>query len=178
MNENFNKAFEEVIGIEGGYSDDKNDSGGETNFGITKKVAEANGYTGSMKDIPMEKVKEIYYKGYWLPNKLDQIDDLELTMEIFEQSVNMGNKRPAVWLQENLNALNDTGKKWNDITEDGNIGSGTITAINSCLSSTNGKKRLMKLMNICQGIFYRDLVRKREKDERFLGGWLDNRVKF
>ena len=40
------KAFEFTIGCEGGYINDKNDPGGETNFGICKR------------DYPNEDIKE------------------------------------------------------------------------------------------------------------------------
>ena len=33
-----------IIEIEGGYVNDPNDSGGETNYGVTEKVARDNGY--------------------------------------------------------------------------------------------------------------------------------------
>ena len=35
-----------IIDREGGYVDEPDDSGGETNYGVTKAVARANGYRG------------------------------------------------------------------------------------------------------------------------------------
>ena len=40
----FDKAFELLIGNEGGYVNNPKDPGGETNWGITKAVAVANWY--------------------------------------------------------------------------------------------------------------------------------------
>ena len=49
-----------VIEIEGGYVDDPSDSGGETNYGITKAVARRYGYAGHMRDLPREVAYQIY----------------------------------------------------------------------------------------------------------------------
>ena len=54
---NFDQAFRNMIGHEGGYVNDPRDPGGETNHGVTKRVAVANGYTGSMKDLPLDTAK-------------------------------------------------------------------------------------------------------------------------
>ena len=54
----------EIIRVEGGYSNDKNDAGGETMYGITVAVARANGYAGNMKDMPRKVAYDIYYNQY------------------------------------------------------------------------------------------------------------------
>ena len=61
----FDKAFARTVGIEGGYSNDPDDSGGETNWGITKATAVAYGYTGPMRDMPRETAHGIYLNGWW-----------------------------------------------------------------------------------------------------------------
>ncbi len=53
----FEKAFEYVIQNEGGYVFDKNDPGGETKFGITKKSYHAL----NIRDLTLEDAKKIYY---------------------------------------------------------------------------------------------------------------------
>ena len=57
---NFDKAFDLLIGNEGGYVNNPADPGGETNCGITRAVAVDNGYTGNMKSMPKETAKQIY----------------------------------------------------------------------------------------------------------------------
>ena len=42
----FQQIFDRVIGHEGGYANDPRDTGGETNWGITKRTARENGYLG------------------------------------------------------------------------------------------------------------------------------------
>lgn len=57
---NFDKAFVELLGNEGSYSNDPHDPGGETMWGITIAVARENGYVGAMKDMDQSIAKTIY----------------------------------------------------------------------------------------------------------------------
>lgn len=43
----FEKAFTHTLGIEGSYSNNPNDTGGETMWGITKALAVHYGYSGN-----------------------------------------------------------------------------------------------------------------------------------
>ena len=49
----FDDAFTALELIEGGYSNDPQDPGGETMYGITARLARAYGYTGAMRDLPL-----------------------------------------------------------------------------------------------------------------------------
>ncbi len=170
-----------VVGIEGGYVDDKLDSGGKTRFGITKAVARAYGYSGRMKKLPLKVAIDIYKKEYWDEVKGDELLDAggyELAHEMFEQAVNMGVSRASKHLQGVLNALNDRGRRHRDIAVDGDMGSQTMKAFYAYRShrGTDGMKVLTAYLNSLQGAFYIDLARRREKDERFVYGWGLNRV--
>ena len=46
---------------EGGYSNrnPEDDPGGETMWGVTARVAREDGYTGPMRDLPLERAKSI-----------------------------------------------------------------------------------------------------------------------
>ncbi len=58
---NFDKAFELVLLFEGGYSNDRNDSGGETKFGISKRAYPSE----NIADLTEDRAKEIYEADYW-----------------------------------------------------------------------------------------------------------------
>ena len=49
MSDKFFQFIERVLSHEGGYANHPKDPGGETNWGVTKRTAQANGYTGSMR---------------------------------------------------------------------------------------------------------------------------------
>lgn len=68
---NYENAISRTLKWEGGYVNDPQDPGGETNWGITIKVARANGYTGSMRAMPLSTAKEIYRSRYAKPVSFD-----------------------------------------------------------------------------------------------------------
>jgi lysozyme family protein len=102
---NFDKAFTDLIGNEGGYSNNPNDPGGETNWGITIAVARANGYTGAMQDMTMSYAKTIYAQAYWL----SAFDTLAypVAFQLFDASVNSGLSQAVRWLQRALGVADD-----------------------------------------------------------------------
>lgn len=171
----------EVIGIEGGYVNDKADSGGKTHWGITKKTARKMGYKGKMKDLPKDIAIDIYKRKYWDEIKGDTLlkaGGYELAHEMFEQAVNMGVEQAGKHLQSVLNALNDRGRLYADISVDGDVGTNTMRAFYAYKNKRgrDGIKVLTAYLNALQGSFYIDLARRREKDERFVYGWGLNRV--
>ena len=54
----FEKIFDYLLKVEGGYSDDKHDKGGETTWGVTKEEARKNGYNGPMKNLTQDFAKK------------------------------------------------------------------------------------------------------------------------
>jgi len=81
----FDKAFELVIGAEGGYSNDKRDPGGETMYGISKRQ-----YPDlDIKNLSLQHAKEIYYRDYWTPIEACRLNE-RLAIYYFDCAVNQG----------------------------------------------------------------------------------------
>jgi lysozyme family protein len=116
----FDKAFDSIAIIEGGFSDrDKQaDPGGATKYGVTERVARAWGYAGDMRDLPIDAARQIAKKEYWDKYSCDQLPDL-LAYQVFDTAYNGG--YPIKWLQECLG-----------VTADGIIGARTIAAARAC----------------------------------------------
>jgi len=95
---NFDQAFERLLGHEGGYVNNPRDPGGETNWGVTKVVARANGYSGPMRDLPVSVAKDIYRKTYWAPVRADELPE-GVRFDVFDAAVNHGVGQSAKWLQ-------------------------------------------------------------------------------
>jgi len=177
MNSLKDKIINAIIDVEGGYIDDPADSGGETNYGITVKVARDNGYMDSMRDMPRSMAFDIYAARYWDAVCGDLLATLApaVAEEVVDTAVNMGVKRAGQILQRALNALNDRDRLYSNIVTDGKIGPATINALKGYMV-VRDEVILMKALNCLQGAAYIALAERRKKDERFLYGWLRNRV--
>lgn len=106
MTENFQTAFANVVGIEGRYSNNPADPGGETMYGVTIAVARANGYTGPMKDMPLETAQRIYRLCYWTPLGCESMT-FRLAEFLFDMAVNSGVDAAAKALQKAVGVLPD-----------------------------------------------------------------------
>lgn len=102
----FDTAFHELLGHEGGYSNHPNDPGGETMWGVTRRVARENGYTGEMREMPAEVAKRIYRKDYWDPVRADELPDV-IRYAVFDAAVNSGVRQSIRWLQTAVGAKSD-----------------------------------------------------------------------
>lgn len=105
MDKNFEKGLKFVLAREGGYSNHLNDSGGETNKGITHKTYDvyrkSQGLpTRSVKDITDKEVKEIYYNNYYKASGADKVGDSKLSTVVFDTAVNMGTSRAKTMLEK------------------------------------------------------------------------------
>lgn len=181
MSTAFERAWAKLGPIEGGYVDDPSDSGGATNWGVTERVAREHGYTGHMRDLPQATARAIAKRAYWDPLQLDVIDMLfpALAWELFDTGYNAGVARAARMLQRALNALNNRQTHYADVSVDGGVGSGTLTALRAYLARRGideGGKVLLRALNGLQVEHYTRLVEAREKDEKFYYGWLLHRV--
>lgn len=118
MSNNFEQAFVDLLGHEGGYSNNPADPGGETNWGITIAVARENGYLGSMKDMDASVAKTIYAKKYWL----SEFENLPypVAFQVFDAAVNSGVGQAIRWLQRSVGTA-----------DDGKIGPVTLTAVSN-----------------------------------------------
>ncbi len=104
---NFDTAFHRLLGHEGGFVDHPSDPGGATNWGVTQAVARANGYTGHMRDFPVDMAKAIYWRQYWVPIKADDLPPA-IRYAVFDAAVNSGAKQAVKWLQRAI-GVNDDG---------------------------------------------------------------------
>jgi len=170
-----------IIEIEGGYVNDPSDSGGETNYGITKKVARSYGYIGEMKDLPRQVAFNIYSAEYWDKLKLDQIEEKSpaIAKELADTAINCGVSFAAKSLQDWLNTLNNKGELYDDIVVDGGIGNNTIKA---CMEywllrvDDDGEYVLLTALNSEQVVRYKELSKRYVKNERYTYGWIRNRA--
>ncbi len=174
------KTINGIIDREGEeYTNDPDDSGGPTKYGITEAVARHFGYTGSMRLMPRAFAFKIYESLVWDHLKLDEIVKLHhpLAEEVADTATNMGGGAAAKFLQASLNALNNRQKLYPDIKVDGGIGNQTLNALKAFLDhrGKEGGTVITRACNCLQGSKYISLSQAREKDEKYVYGWLFNR---
>lgn len=173
--------IDEVIRAEGGYSDNPNDAGGKTMFGITEKVARANGYTGDMRNLPIELARKIYFKQYITDPGFDRVLSLSpaIASELVDTGVNCGTGIASEFLQRALNAFNQRGHLWPDLVVDGGVGQKTIDAMAAYLKNRakdDGEAVMLRALNALQGARYIEIGEANPKNEDFEFGWFRNRV--
>lgn len=181
LDELFDSAFKHTIGLEGGFVDDPSDSGGATKFGITERVARANGYRGRMEDLELATAKRVARSQYWNVLRLDDVAQMSeaAAFELFDTSYNRGVGTAGRYLQTCLNAFNQLATQYPDIEVDGLVGPMTIAALAEFIEfrGSTGKLVLLRALNSLQGADYIELSQRRQKDERFVYGWILNRVR-
>jgi lysozyme family protein len=107
--------------IEGGYVDDADDPGGETNYGISKKAHPGE----DIKNLTPQRAAEIYRTEYWNPVARRVVDMApRLAFVLFDSSVNQGKGAAAKMLQGVLHAA-----------QDGIIGPRTLDALQDTLDA-------------------------------------------
>lgn len=176
----FDEAFARTVGLEGGFSDDANDSGGATRFGITEAVARANGYGGDMRELPFDLAKNIAKSQYWDTLRLDDVALLSgaVAAEMFDTSYNMGIRSAGKFLQRALNIFNRQGKDYPDLVVDGIVGPGTLFALRAFanLRGADGESVLLRALNDQQGVRYMEIAERQPSQEGFEFGWFLKRV--
>src|SRR5436305_9595982 len=95
-----------LVDREGGYVSNPADKGGPTCFGITEAVARANGYAGSMQQLPRSEAAGIYRRLYWVRPGFDQVATRSerVAAELFDTGINMGPAVAITFVQRALTA--------------------------------------------------------------------------
>ena len=86
----FQAIFNYLVKVEGKYSNDPGDPGGETAWGVIKTEARANGYKGDMRQMPQEFAKQVFFKNYYCKNGFNQIKDDRVALSLTDWCVNSG----------------------------------------------------------------------------------------
>lgn len=153
----FDAALKVILRHEGGYVNHPKDPGGETNFGVTKRVwlewigkREAN-----MKALTPAKVAPLYRAMYWDKLKCDQLPPA-LALCVFDMGVNAGVNRAAKMLQGMVGAVRD-----------GAIGPGTMNALTGFLKA-HGLAYAVRSYQRSRRDYYRAL----DTFDTFGRGWL------
>ncbi|HWP59514.1 MAG TPA: glycosyl hydrolase 108 family protein [Candidatus Acidoferrales bacterium] len=97
----FDTAFDRTLGHEGGYTNDPEDPGGETNWGISKRS-----YPDvDIKNLTRDGAKVIYQRDFWAP-VASKLDDA-LVYQLFDAAVHHGIGNAIRMLQRAVGVADD-----------------------------------------------------------------------
>lgn len=170
-------------GVEGGYVNNPDDRGGETNHGVTKTLALQHisklrnlfNWDGDMRNFTQQMAFWVYDYVFWRPLFLDDVIQRHplIADKLFDVGINAGGVVSISHLQTILNVNNKQQSLYPDIQVDGNMGPGTLAALDAYIANRGleGIKRLLVLLLAMQGAFYVKISVGRERNETFTYGW-------
>ena len=181
--EGFKAAWARTGNLEAGYVNDPDDSGKETNHGITVATARAHGYTGDMKDLTEDQSMDIAKVAYWDIMRLDDVEAISASVadEMFDTGFLCGISEAGIFLQRALNLFNRgdlPAPVYAELVEDGIMGMTTVHSLKLYMDyrGADGETVMLRCLNCQEGAYFMELCRKYSKDEKFVFGWYLNRV--
>ena len=154
----FKDIINNVLQSEGGYVYDKDDPGGETKYGISKRAYPEL----DIKNLTKDDAKAIYLRDYWQRAKTDKLPS-RLREIYFDMCVNFGIGGAVSVLQKACN-----GKNKKDIVVDGMIGRKTIGA---CANLEEERLRAYRVLRFAKIVF------ERPTSEKYWYGWFRRAIR-
>lgn len=172
----FESAIRLVLKHEGGYTNNPNDAGKATNYGVSLRFLANHPEDGDFdndgdvdeNDIAMmtlDDAKAIYRKHWWDKYRYSQIADPTIATKVFDLSVNMGAKRAHILLQQAMNKAFGLKLKC-----DGIIGPNTLRTLNAIADGDEEQELLTAYCDEAWA-FYLRLIAANPKYKVFAKGW-------
>lgn len=187
----FARAMKWLHVVEGYHSDDGDDLGGETTWGITEALARRYGYTGAMRSMRKSFAERVYREEFWDDMRLDEVAKYcyPFAHEAFEATVNQGNillggkvgRRGIYYLQQGLNAARRYGRRtprYGVLELDGRCGARTIEAVRIVSGDAEAVVFVYDVCNSLQLARYVEVTLAREVNGKYIRGWYKNRVQY
>jgi len=154
---NFLLVIDKTLENEGLLSNDPNDTGKLTKYGISQKAYPNE----DIQNLTLERAKELYKRDYWDKIKGDSIYDQTIAESIFDFAVNSG-----------VGTSSKLSQRVIGVQDDGIIGANTIASLNSF-----NEKLFIPLFTIEKIKRYRDICLKNSDQKKFFFGWVVRSLK-
>ena len=190
----FAKAVTKLLGIEGGYVNDKHDKGGATRYGISLHFLKSDGLIDADKDgfadfdldfdddidvadirkLSVADARALYHRCFWRPLGCDNYAQ-PIGEMLFDQAVNGGAHAAKRMLQQAINrCLAKSPSAPEFIAEDGKIGAKTYDAMNWVVCwGQLGMPALISAYREAVKSRYRAIAAADPTQKRFLNGWIN-----
>lgn len=160
MSTAFDNAFNVTLGYEGGLTNDANDKGGLTKYGISHKTYPNE----DIKNLTIDRSKFLYERDFWKATLCDKIIDASIAGHVFDIAVNCGTGGAGQVVQKAINKI----KGKDTVVVDGAIGPKTIEQLNSITDI----HLLNKVIATYRARRYAIICVKDSTQLCFLEGWL------
>lgn len=156
MSEPYSKPFIKIVDylideIEGGHTNDPNDRGGETKYGISKAAYPRL----DIRALNRDQAVAIYWRDYWLAAGCEELPP-PLGMALFDGAVNLGIPRASKFIQEAVG-----------VAPDGRVGQATIRAARDA----DVWEALVEYFSL-RAAYYHSLAASSRSQAKFIKGWL------
>lgn len=171
----FLKISRVILQHEGGYVNDPDDKGGETNMGITidtwKAYASSDlgieASSQTLKGMTSEQAEVIYYKRYWEPKGFCKLENTKIALMIYDWTITSGLavKQIRKMLHNEYNSNLEISNKMND-------------DMIHCINAAEDQGKLLSRIAEIRKDYYRSLTMTNgvvNSQIKYLSGWL-NRV--
>jgi lysozyme family protein len=175
--------LDKAVRVEGGYTNNPNDPGGPTNFGVTLAVANQYqsqlqsqfNWNGDMQSFTTDMAVYVYDHEYWQKMGLDGVFAVSALIadKCFDLGINAGDSVAETFLQQVINAFSNQEKNYPHIPVDGNVGPTTCAALGKLLADrpNDGEADVLWSISCLQGAKYINIALGRETSETFEAGW-------
>jgi len=192
----FAAAFDDLLGIEGGFVDDPADRGGTTKYGISLRFLKAAGdidedldgyadfdldFDGDIDGIDIRKLtigdaRYLYLEHFWKPLDCDSFA-APIGEIMFDQGVNGGNHAARKLLQQAINQVVGAHRYRSiPLKLDGKIGDLTRAQLDSMIKR-HGVGEIVEAYREAVKDRYMAIVRRNPSQSKFLRGWLNRAEK-
>ena len=177
--------IDKVLAEESGqYTNDPNDAGGPTRWGITQtELADFRGHPVSATDVSMLTQSEawsILYARYVRAPKFDAVAKISMPIgaKLIDAGVLCGQPTVGMWLQRCLNAFSLRGTKYAIGKVDGAVGPATLSALTQFIAwrGKEGEGVLLEALRDLEGEHFIEVEEKHQTDADFIYGWILQRV--
>lgn len=161
----FDNAKAALLDAEGGYSDDPDDPGGETHWGVSKRS-----YPNlDIKNLTFEDAcNKVYIPDFWNQYGISAINPQQVANKLFLAIINMNPQDAIKCLQRSLNAISTN----ESFLVDGRLGGQTVKGINACQQMW-----LIDRFRIELSKYYISVVDANQKELKYLKGWMRRALK-
>ncbi|HGO4873703.1 TPA: glycoside hydrolase family 108 protein, partial [Klebsiella pneumoniae] len=171
----FSKISSVILQHEGGYVNDPNDRGGETNMGIT--IATWRAYapsdlgieatTNTLRNMTKEQAEIIYYNHYWEPKCFCKLETIKIALMLYDWTITSG--RAVTQVRKMLHNEYNINLVVSNTMDDDMI---------HCINAIEDQEQLLSRIAEVRKEYYRSLTITNGEPNaqvRFLTGWI-NRV--